>query len=146
MLTREQADTIATAIAVVRPAWDHNRLMGILGRDDIKLRRGYIDTFHAFLAIALDLSSEPAQVLDAGPHWAIGEALARPVNTSSLLPNHADDDCRECGRPARHPSHFDESDLGCVYLSPSAWAARTPADHRAKAADVRAQMRAKDLG
>lgn len=143
MLNHDQADRIASAIQVVRPDWNHKQLMGVLGMDDIKLRRTYVDTFHAMLAIALDGSTkQPTRVLEPGPWWAASTDSAIPPNTSDLLPTHADDDCRECGQPATHWTHFDTTDRGCAYLSPSAWAERArAADHHAKAAEVRQQMR-----
>lgn len=53
----------------------------------------------------------------------------------------ADDDCRECGQPATHWSHFDDSDRGCKYLSAAAWAERArTADHHELAAQVRSAM------
>lgn len=139
MLTREQADRIASAIQVVRPDWNHPQLMGVLAKDEIRQRRTYVDTFHAMLSIALDdATRQPTRVLEPGPWWRVA-----PVErgATAALRTPADDDCRECGQPAAHPSHFDESEHGCTYLSPSAWAERAnAADHHAMAAEIRRQL------
>lgn len=56
-----------------------------------------------------------------------------------------DDTCTTCNQPATHPSHFDETDLGCTYVSPATWAAQqTTTDHHAAAERLREQLRAKE--
>jgi hypothetical protein len=111
MLTRPQADRIATAIRVVRPEWDTAEIMATLSHDDIRNRRGYADTFHAILAIALDdATNHPNRLLAAGPWWSIRGTAG--VNTSSLLPViDFGTDCVECLKPADHPWHINSGGI-----------------------------------
>lgn len=106
MLTRVQADLMATAIRVVRPAWDHNELMKTLAHDDIRNRRGYADTFHALLELALDqTTNHPNRLLSAGPWWSL---RAGSTNTSDTLPViDFETACDECLKPPAHLWHGD---------------------------------------
>lgn len=104
MLTRVQADLIATAIRVVRPAWAYDELMGTLSHDDIRNRRGYADTFHALLELALDRdTNHPNRLLAAGPWWSLRGVS---TNTSDTLPviDFATA-CDECLKPFEHLWH-----------------------------------------
>lgn len=103
MLSRDQADRIASAIRVVRPEWDAGEIWQVLCHDDIKLRRTYADTFHAFLGIALDeTTNHPNRLLSAGPWWAI-RAAAQPVSHARSIDFGAD--CAECLKPREHLWH-----------------------------------------
>lgn len=106
MLTRVQADLMATAIRVVRPAWTYDELMKTLSHDDIQHRRGYADTFHALLWLALDgETNHPNRLLSAGPWWAVRSG-SESINTTSVLPviDFATA-CDECLKPREHLWH-----------------------------------------
>ena len=102
MITKSEADRIATAITAARPEWSHAQIMGVLGKESIREKRCYADTFHAMLAVALDpKTKQPTRVLEAGPWWGVGAALNEPINTTSLLPKpDFESGCHICLRPA----------------------------------------------
>jgi len=136
MLTRTEAERLAAAVNALRADWPIDSLMKFISD---RKHRPLIELGVELTWIALDPETKtPGRIDEDGP-WKHHVRAASPAQL--VLDVHADDDCRTCGKPAGHWSHFDKSDVGCEYLSPTAWAARVEAtDHHAKAAGVRQQL------
>lgn len=101
MLTKDEADRIASAITALRPDWNHAQLMAVLSDKRLRERRIYSDAALALTALALDPTTrQPTRIFEHGPWW---EVLAPRVGVASSYREVTDADCAICGR--RKESH-----------------------------------------
>lgn len=101
MLSKDEAQRIASAVNALRPDWSINGLMSVLG--DTRCRnRPRKDLTIAFVTLALDETSrKPTRIYEHGPWW---EVLAPKVGTTVSYRELGPDDCDICSRPqTMHP-------------------------------------------
>lgn len=68
MTTKQEAETVATAINVLRPDWPTKQIVTIIGRDH--QHRPTLDIAAALLWLALDPDTEtPGRLNESGPWW-----------------------------------------------------------------------------
>lgn len=131
MLTKDEAEKIAAAANIYRPDWSVPQVMGVLAKNDIRIRRTYHDTAHAMLAIALDPATlQPTRLLEAGPWWN-----ARPNRTPVAAVERVDwqTACATCLKPRDHLWHAGTGTVhDCEYLHPRDHAQAVTARRREK--------------
>lgn len=95
MLSKKDAEKIATAVNAIRPDWSINGLMAVLG-DPRCRNRATNDLTIAFIALAVDESSrKPTRIYEHGPWWEI----LRPLNTVPHIRAIEPTDCIVCSKP-----------------------------------------------
>lgn len=96
MLSKDEAQKIAASANSLRPDWSVAQVMGVLGKDDIRLRRTYRDTAIAVAALACDPATrQPTRLLESGPWWEATASKPAGLKYHEIT----DEDCAICFRP-----------------------------------------------
>lgn len=94
MLSKEEAQKIAAVANVLRPDWSIAQVMGVLGKEDIRVRRTYRDTAIAMAALACDATTrQPTRLLESGPWWEVTAPAKPTVSYPEVIPGN----CILCG-------------------------------------------------